>query len=331
MHKHINTLESVLSLRLTYIGYLLLEQSQILNGNCGNNPDESNGASVGTFRMLVWEWIQGCKQDEQAAIATNSYTVCVHFLSTTPHLYLTFSPAGVRPCCISFAVLPQNTQRPTPLAHLGKSNNLRRVCVFAHFTSKIVHLKTRPFETWRCSVVFMSPRMPCNWIMLWHAFVCTACECELNYIWICGERERERIVWVCACLCEQTYGSHSLKDMERHKEGCVGDAGLVGYELILPLQKCPWQHSDDAIWAARTTIVTADYLTSGICWSHSCHLFSCLLRRQCLLYAFYFIYLFFSHMRGSALAMTRVSPLVMNEQISLVKLWKSDRAMFLCD
>lgn len=141
MHKHINTLESVLSLRLTYIGYLLLEQSQILNGNCGNNPDESNWASVGTFRMLVWGWIQGCKQDEQTAFANNSYTFCVHFLSTTPHSHLTLSPAGVRPCCISFAVLPLNTQRPTPPAHLGKSNNLRRVCVFAHFIYEMAYLK----------------------------------------------------------------------------------------------------------------------------------------------------------------------------------------------
>lgn len=68
----------------------------------------------------------GRKQDEQAAadnISQNSF--CAQFLSTASHLYLTFSPAGVRPCCISFAVPPLNTQRPMPLAHLGKSDNLR--------------------------------------------------------------------------------------------------------------------------------------------------------------------------------------------------------------
>lgn len=68
----------------------------------------------------------GHKQDEQAAtgnISRNSF--CAQFLSTASDLYLTFSPAGVRPCCISFAVLHLNTQRPTPLALLGKSDNLR--------------------------------------------------------------------------------------------------------------------------------------------------------------------------------------------------------------
>lgn len=116
--------------------------------------------------------------------------------------------------------------------------------------------------------------------------MCTACECELSYIWIrgaCSLRDRER-EWErdkCVCMCASVWINLWLTVPQGYGEtqrGVCRWCRVGGCELLLPLQKCPWQHSDDAIWSATPAIVTAEHLTLGICWSHYCHLFLC---RQC--------------------------------------------------
>lgn len=54
-----------------------------------------------------------------------SFEFCPRLLFSSPLAYLSSSlvcPTGARQCCISFVAPPLSIQRPTPLAHLGKTD-----------------------------------------------------------------------------------------------------------------------------------------------------------------------------------------------------------------